>query len=158
VDLSHPIVDGMITYPGLPGPRLRTHISRSESGARLATGVSFHIGAVDLVANTGTYVDAPFHRVCGVGAAAFRRRDHAVVFSLVRFPLRSGVRVFSCVACGVTGNADVNAAVNVAAGQPVTRRAGRAGTPGCAGGTTTGNRPSVREPQQKTPARTVGVE
>jgi kynurenine formamidase len=61
VDLSHPIVDGMTTYPGLPGPRLRTHISRSESGARLATGVSFHIGAVDLVANTGTYLDAPFH-------------------------------------------------------------------------------------------------
>jgi transposase len=71
---------------------------------------------------------------------------------------RESQAVFRCVACGFTCNADVNAAVNVAAGQPVTRRAGRAGTPGRAGGTTTGNRPSVREPQRKTPARMVGVE
>jgi kynurenine formamidase len=61
VDLSHPITDGMVTYPGLPGPRLRIHTDRAASGARLASGVSFHIGAVDLVANTGTYLDAPFH-------------------------------------------------------------------------------------------------
>jgi kynurenine formamidase len=61
VDLSHPIVDGMVTYPGLPGPRISTWTSRAASGERLAPGVSFHIAAVDLVANTGTYLDAPFH-------------------------------------------------------------------------------------------------
>jgi len=51
----------MTTYPGLPGPVISTHISRQESGARLGTGVSFHIGRIELVANTGTYVDAPYH-------------------------------------------------------------------------------------------------
>lgn len=62
VDLSHPIHDGMITYPGLPGPLLRTHLSREDSKAHYAEGTEFHIGAIDMVANTGTYVDAPFHR------------------------------------------------------------------------------------------------
>jgi kynurenine formamidase len=61
VELSHPVEHGMITYPGLPGPVISTHISRAESAARLGTGVSFHIGAIELVGNTGTYLDAPFH-------------------------------------------------------------------------------------------------
>ena len=61
VDLSHPIVAGMSTYPGLPGPEIETFISREESASRLAPGVSFHIGRICLVANTGTYLDAPFH-------------------------------------------------------------------------------------------------
>jgi kynurenine formamidase len=61
VDLSHPIVDGMTTYPGLPAPRVYTHTTRKDSGERLGTGVSFHIGGIDLVANTGTYLDAPYH-------------------------------------------------------------------------------------------------
>jgi arylformamidase len=61
VDLSHPIVAGMAMYPGLPGPRLETVVSRADSAARLAGGVSFEIGAVTLVGNTGTYLDAPYH-------------------------------------------------------------------------------------------------
>jgi len=61
VDLSHPIVEGMITYPGLPAPKLSTHTSRQDSAARLGPGRSFHIAALDMVANTGTYIDAPFH-------------------------------------------------------------------------------------------------
>lgn len=61
VDLSHPIVAGMTTYPGLPGPEVSTYIGRDESAARLADGASFHIGQMTLVANTGTYLDAPFH-------------------------------------------------------------------------------------------------
>jgi len=61
VDLSHPIVAGMATYPGLAGPRLQTVVSRAESAGRLAAGVSFEIGAVTLVGNTGTYMDAPYH-------------------------------------------------------------------------------------------------
>lgn len=61
LDLSHPIVPGMQTYPGLPGPQLRTHVSREDSAARLDEGISFEILAVDLVANTGTYLDAPRH-------------------------------------------------------------------------------------------------
>jgi arylformamidase len=62
VDLSHPIGDGMITYPGLPGPSIRTHLSREESRSHYAQGTEFHIGMIEMVANTGTYLDAPFHR------------------------------------------------------------------------------------------------
>lgn len=61
VDLSHPIVDGMTTFPGLPAPRITTYTSRADSGARMAEGVSFDIGRIEMVANTGTYLDAPFH-------------------------------------------------------------------------------------------------
>ncbi len=61
VDLSHPIRDGMPAYPGVPPPRfgaLRTH---ADVGT-YAAGTSFHIGTYALGGNTGTYVDAPFHR------------------------------------------------------------------------------------------------
>jgi kynurenine formamidase len=61
VDLSHRIEAGMLTYPGLDGPQLRTVISRTQSLQRLASGVSFEIEALTLVGNTGTYLDAPFH-------------------------------------------------------------------------------------------------
>ncbi len=61
VDLSHPVLDGMTTYPGLPAPKISVHIDREESAARLSGGVSFHVARIDMVANTGTYLDAPFH-------------------------------------------------------------------------------------------------
>ena len=62
VDLSHPIHDGMTTYPGLPTPTLRTHLSRAEARKQYEGAAEFHIGAIDMVANTGTYIDTPFHR------------------------------------------------------------------------------------------------
>lgn len=62
VDLSHPIRDGEVTYPGLPAPVIRTHLSREQSRANYTEGTEFQIGAIDMVANTGSYVDAPFHR------------------------------------------------------------------------------------------------
>ncbi|WND32865.1 cyclase family protein (plasmid) [Streptomyces sp. BB1-1-1] len=62
VDLSHPVRHGMVTYPGLPGPEVTTQMSREESRTRYADGVEFHIGRISMVANTGTYLDAPFHR------------------------------------------------------------------------------------------------
>lgn len=65
VDLSHPIADGMITYPGLPGPELSDHLTRADAEAHYGTGVTFHIGRISMVANTGTYVDSPFHRYAG---------------------------------------------------------------------------------------------
>lgn len=61
IDLSHRIAEDMPTSPGLPGPQVRVHTDRAQSRARLGTGVSFHIGQLSLVGNTGTYVDAPFH-------------------------------------------------------------------------------------------------
>lgn len=62
VDLSHAVEDGMVTYRGLPAPVLCDFLSRERSRAHYADGVEFHIGRIDMVANTGTYVDSPFHR------------------------------------------------------------------------------------------------
>lgn len=61
IDLSHQIAGGMVTYPGLPGPRLRVAVSRAQSAARLEDGVSFEVESLTLVGNTGTYIDAPYH-------------------------------------------------------------------------------------------------
>lgn len=65
VELSHQIRHGMITYPGLPGPELGDHLPREASPARYGPGTEFHIGRISMVANTGTYVDSPFHRFAG---------------------------------------------------------------------------------------------
>jgi kynurenine formamidase len=62
VDLSHPIEHGMITYPGLPGPVVSDFMGREASRGHYAGGTTFHIARLRMVANTGTYVDAPFHR------------------------------------------------------------------------------------------------
>ena len=63
VDLSHPIVAGMTTYPGLPVPEIRPHLTREASTAHYAPGVTFAIDVITLCGNTGTYVDSPFHRL-----------------------------------------------------------------------------------------------
>lgn len=62
VDLSHPIHHGMQAYPGLPGPIISTFVSHEASRARYAPATEFHIGAISMVGNTGTTLDAPFHR------------------------------------------------------------------------------------------------
>ena len=62
IDLSHTISDGLETYPGLPGPIISDHLSRAASRERYAPGTEFQIGRIDMVANTGTYIDTPFHR------------------------------------------------------------------------------------------------
>jgi kynurenine formamidase len=62
VDLSHTIEHGMITYRGLPAPLICDYLSREQSRQHYAEGTEFHIGRIDMVANTGTYLDSPFHR------------------------------------------------------------------------------------------------
>jgi kynurenine formamidase len=62
IDLSHVVEDGMTTYPGLPGPIVCDYLTRERSRTLYAPGTEFQIGVVTLCANTGTYVDAPFHR------------------------------------------------------------------------------------------------
>src|SRR3954471_20846851 len=62
IDLSHTVESGMITYKGLPAPIVCDYLSREESRRRYAPGVEFQIGKIEMVANTGTYIDAPFHR------------------------------------------------------------------------------------------------
>ena len=61
-DLSHVIEDGMITYKGLPAPVICDYLSREKSRANYEEGTEFQIGRIDMVANTGTYIDCPFHR------------------------------------------------------------------------------------------------
>lgn len=62
IDVSHPIADGTMTYPGLPTPEIDTYLTREEAEKVYAPGATFHIGRICMVANTGTYVDAPYHR------------------------------------------------------------------------------------------------
>jgi arylformamidase len=62
IDLSHTIHDGLVTYKGLPAPIICDWMSRVDSRARYAAGTEFQIGKIEMVANTGTYVDSPFHR------------------------------------------------------------------------------------------------
>jgi arylformamidase len=62
VDLSHAIEDGLITYKGLPAPVICDYLSREQSREHYADGTEFQIGKIEMVANTGTYVDSPFHR------------------------------------------------------------------------------------------------
>lgn len=62
IDLSHSIEHGMITYKGLPAPIIGDHMSREQSRSKYAAGTEFHIGKIEMVANTGTYLDSPFHR------------------------------------------------------------------------------------------------
>ncbi|HEX2174571.1 MAG TPA: cyclase family protein [Nocardioidaceae bacterium] len=65
VDLSHVIEDGMVTYPGLPGPRISEHLTFDASRSHYAEGTQFAISRIDMVANTGTYLDTPAHRFPG---------------------------------------------------------------------------------------------
>ena len=62
IDVSHVVEDGMVTYKGLPAPLVCDFLSREASRKIYAPGVEFHIGKVEMVANTGTYLDSPFHR------------------------------------------------------------------------------------------------
>src|SRR5215212_3731953 len=95
VDLSHVVEDGMITYPGLPGPVITDHLSREASRERYAPGTEFQIGRIDMVANTGTYVDAPFHRYAdGADLAALPLPSLADLPGIViRRPWENGIEI-----------------------------------------------------------------
>jgi arylformamidase len=62
IDLSHTIFDGLVTYKGLPAPVICDYLSREYSKKFYEKGTQFQIGKIELVANTGTYIDCPFHR------------------------------------------------------------------------------------------------
>ena len=62
IDLSHTITHGMVTYKGLPGPLICDYLSRADSRKNYEAGTEFQIGRIEMVSNTGTYVDCPFHR------------------------------------------------------------------------------------------------
>jgi arylformamidase len=62
IDLSHTVEHGLVTYKGLPAPIICDYLSREASRKHYAPGVEFQIGKIEMVANTGTYIDSPFHR------------------------------------------------------------------------------------------------
>ncbi|MEP7323310.1 MAG: cyclase family protein [Saprospiraceae bacterium] len=62
IDLSHVIDNDTISYKGLPAPIICDYLSRVDSISRYEEGTSFQIGRIDMVGNTGTYIDCPFHR------------------------------------------------------------------------------------------------
>jgi kynurenine formamidase len=62
IDLSHSVEHGVITYKGLPAPIICDYLSREASRKLYAPGTEFQIGKIEMVANTGTYLDSPFHR------------------------------------------------------------------------------------------------
>lgn len=91
VDLSHVIEAGMTTYRGLPAPHICDYWRREDSAANYDDGSSFQIGRIDMVANTGTYLDTPFHRYAdGDDLAAVRLERMAGLDGLrVRAPDRA---------------------------------------------------------------------
>lgn len=62
VDVSHTIEHGLITYKGLPAPVICEYLTRENSRTQYSGGTTFQIGKIEMVANTGTYIDSPFHR------------------------------------------------------------------------------------------------
>jgi arylformamidase len=62
IDVSHTVEHGLVTYKGLPAPIICDYLSREKSRELYSPGTEFHIGKIEMVANTGTYLDSPFHR------------------------------------------------------------------------------------------------
>ena len=84
IDLSHSVEDGMVTYRGIPPPAISDFLSRDASRTRYAPGTEFHIGQITMAANTGTYLDSPFHRYAdGLDLAALRLEQLAELEAVV---------------------------------------------------------------------------
>jgi kynurenine formamidase len=85
IDLSHTIEDGLVTYKGLPAPIICDYLSRENSKEFYAEGTTFQIGKIEMVSNTGTYIDCPFHRfengkdLSEVGLECFTDLDAIVI-------------------------------------------------------------------------------
>ncbi len=62
IDLSHTLEHGMHTYPDLPGPEVSDFLTHAETAHRYAPGVGFHFAKIEMLGQTGTWVDAPLHR------------------------------------------------------------------------------------------------
>jgi arylformamidase len=81
----------MITYKGLPAPVIADHLTREASKELYAAGTEFQIGNIQMVANTGTYLDSPFHRyadgtdLAGLDLSSLANLDGVVVRRLESF-------------------------------------------------------------------------
>ena len=92
VDLSHVIEHGLETYRGLPPPVISDFMSREGSRSHYSPGTEFHIGKIEMVANTGTYLDSPFHRHAGGADLAGLPLERLAELEgvVVRHPFESG--------------------------------------------------------------------
>ena len=87
LDVSHEIEHGMVTYKGLPAPIVCDYLSREASRGKYSRGTEFQIGRIDMVANTGTYIDSPFHRYAdGADLAALPLESLAALACVVARP------------------------------------------------------------------------
>lgn len=90
VELSHPIVAGMVTYPGIPGPEVTPHLTREQSRQLYAPGTELAMDRISMIGNTGTYLDSPFHRyadgtdLAGLPLTALADLPAAVIRTSVR--------------------------------------------------------------------------
>jgi arylformamidase len=97
-DLSHVIEDGMVTYKGLPAPIICDYLSRENSRSFYEQGTEFQIGKIEMVANTGTYIDCPFHRyaegedLSQVGLERFVNLEAVVIHAPYQQSLEIGPR------------------------------------------------------------------
>ena len=95
IELNHVIEHGMTTYKGLPGPQICDFWERERSRAFYDDGSTFQIGRIDMIANTGTYLDTPFHRyadredLAGVGLEKLAGLPGLVV----RRPFEQGIEI-----------------------------------------------------------------
>jgi arylformamidase len=109
VELSHVIRAGMVTYPGLPGPVITPHLTRAASREHYAPGTEFAIDQLTLIGNTGTYLDAPYHRYAdGADLSAIpleRTADLPAVVVRVDGTARRGIDVGELAAIEVGGRA-----------------------------------------------------
>ena len=95
IDLSHTIHDGLVTYPGLPAPRISDHLSREASRASYAPGTEFQITRIEMIANTGTYLDSPAHRWADGADLSGLALEHVADLPGIVVEIAPGSRSFS---------------------------------------------------------------
>jgi arylformamidase len=109
VELSHIIRAGMVTCPGLPGPQITPYLTREASREHYAPDTEFAIDRLTLLGNTGTYLDAPYHRYPGgvdlSGIALARTVDLPAVVVRVTGARQPGIDVGALAALVVGGRA-----------------------------------------------------
>jgi kynurenine formamidase len=96
----------MTTYKGLPGPQVCDYWTREHSATFYDDGASFQIGRIDMIANTGTYLDSPFHR--------FAQGDDLAALDLDRLAAVPGIVVRAQAAGPLAVDADAFEALDVA--------------------------------------------
>ena len=105
IDVSHALEHGMITYRGLPAPIICDYLSREESRQHYSEGTEFQIGKIEMVANTGTYLDSPFHRYAD--GADLSQLPLSVVANLEGIVVRAGDSFGQTIDASMFHNVDV---------------------------------------------------